>query len=626
MASSTEDASSSAVSTSSATTSTAMSSTPGTGTGSSIASSQGVSSVASSEEVSSIASSQDVSSVASSQAVSSSLPSSAPASSVASSSSSAPIVAQTGVFVDSAVAGVAYQTSPGGFSGVTSVTGQYQFAEGDTVVFSIGAIQFPPVTAKGVVTPVDMAPSGDPSDQIVVNIAVLLQSLDADGDPSNGISIPTAAVEAADAAVIFDQPYSSFATEVLPVVQHTDTNKTVVSDTAASAHLAESLEQVNASMLVGTWYIEGEGYQYALFILDSSNYSAIDYDSTSGAALEIGTYTWNQSTGVVTVAVTSETESGLDSVPPMANGNTLVLNGDTLTFTDANGTFELQRLTASSESPLKGGWSLINEDAQVFLAFTDTHYFLGQESEADEVGAPGVELGTYNYNLATRSVVVDTDVDTNGQWGMSHPCAVLNLEEANDLSCGPGSRDVVQTLTVTGDTLTFISEADTIANGGEEDPSYFDHVNGLLDGDIHLKLEVTLTLTEYSQGQRYERENGTMQCDLDAPREVGEVEISNESWVLGNNPNRPTWLSTLSATYNPETKVISFNEHEAVAPIPNHPGFYHEFWDTFEGAYNAGEPNVITGTYTEKYDLTWDLGPGDVSTCEATYSVIGVLR
>lgn len=622
-ASSIEDTSSSVVSTSS--TSTAASSTPGAGTASSIASSQDASSVASSQDVSSVASSQAVSS----SSVASSIVASSAVSLASSSSSSTPVVVQTGVFVDSAVAGVAYQTSPGNFSGVTSATGQYQFAEGDTVIFSIGAIEFPPVTAKGVVTPVDMAASGNPADQIVVNIAVLLQSLDADGDPGNGISIPAAAVTAAVQNVTFNQPYSSFANEVLPVVQHTDTNKAVVSEASASAHLAESLEQVNASLLVGTWYIQGEDYQYALFILDDSHYAAIDNDIslTNGTALETGTYEWNQETGVVTLSSVERTDSDLDAEPPMANGNTLQLDGNELKLTDADESFVLHRLIASDESPLKGGWTINEEDSLVVFAFTGTHYLMGQQSEADENGWPGAEVGTYSYNTETGAVLVDTGADTNGQWGLSHSCAIVDgTETPNDLSCGPGGRDVVQTFKVTGDTLAFISEADTIANGGDEEEVLFEHVNGLPDGDIHLKLELTLTLTEYSQGQRYERENGTMQCDLDAPREVGEVEMSNESWVLGNNPNRPTWVSTLSASYNPETKVISFDKHEAVAPIPNHAGFYHEFWDTLEATYNAGESHVITGTYTEKYNLTWDRGTSDVSTCEATYSVIGVLR
>lgn len=584
---------------------------------------------------SSLANSSSSSSVglssSSSSAESSSSLSSSSLSSVSSSSSSVVAVAQTGVFVDSAVAGVSYETSPGGFSGVTSATGQYRYAEGDTVVFSIGEIKFPEVVAKGVVTPVDMAASGSATDPVVVNIAVLLQSLDADGNPANGITIPAAAVAAATQNVDFTQSYTAFAAEVLPVVQHSDNSKTVVSDTAAVAHLEESIAQVKTSSLVGTWYIHGQGdagvYDYVLFIIDDSHYAAIDHDSSiaNGAALEIGTYSWDQVTGKVTVTPTSETESGLDAVPPMANNNTLVLDGDTLTLSDADEDFVLTRLKATANSPLKGGWSIINEEVQVFFAFTDTHYFMGQESEADEVGHPGVELGTYTHNTETNAFVVDTELDTNGQWGASHPCAVLDHEESNDLSCGPGGRDIVQTFTVTGDTLTFISEADTI-DQGEESPTYFERINGVPDGDTHLKLELTLTLNEYSQGTKYQRDNGTMQCDLDSPPSIGDIETVNESWVLGSNPNRRTWVSTVPATYNPSTKKLSFDSHEAVKPVPNHPGFFEEFWDTLDATYNEGENHVITGTYTEKYSLTWTRNAADVSTCIGTYSVVGVLR
>lgn len=602
---------------------------------SSVESSSSSSSSSSSAEPSSSSSSSSSAVELSSSSVSSSVVASSSSSSAepssSSSSSSVVAVAKTGVFVDSAVAGVTYETSPGGFTGVTSATGQYQYAEGDTVVFSIGEIKFPEVVAKGVVTPVDMAASGSATDPVVVNIAVLLQSLDADGNPANGITIPAAAVTAATQNVDFTQAYSAFAAEVLPVVQHTDTNKAVVSDTAAVAHLEESIAQVNASSLVGTWYIHGQGdgsvYDYVLFIIDDSHYAAIDHDSSviNGAALEIGTYSWDQATGKVTVTPTSETESGLDAVPPMANNNTLVLDGDTLTLSDADDEFVLTRLKATAESPLQGGWSFVDEEAQIFFAFTGTHYFMGQQSPADDNGWPGVELGTYIHNSETNAFVVDTELDTNGQWGASHPCAVLGLEESNDLSCGPGGRDIVQTFTVTGDALTFISEADTIKNG-EEEPFSLERVNGLPDGDIHLKLHLTLTLTDYSQGTKYERDNGTMQCDLDGPPEIGETETTNESWVLGSNPNRKAWVSTVPATYNPSTKKLSFDLHENVKPVPNHPGFFEEFWDTLDATYNEGENHVITGTYTEKYSLTWTRNASDVSTCIGTYSVIGELR
>ena len=547
-------------------------------------------------------------------------------------SSVSSVIAQTGVFIDSAVAGIPYTTTPGNFSGVTTETGQYQYAEGDTVEFSIGEIRLPIVQAKGVVTPLDMGT--DINDQVVKNIAVLLQSLDADGDTSNGITIPPAAITAAVQAVNFDQTFASFASEVLPVVQHTDNTKTVVDESVAVSHLESSISNNNAEALVGTWYIQTDEYKYMLFVLDGSHYAALDFDSVeNSSAMETGIYEWNQETGVVTLSSVVRTDNDLDAMPPMADGNTLTLNDNKIVFTDDDETFELDRLVATDERPIQGGWAFEEEGMQIVFGFTGTHYFMGQSAGDDDNGQPGAEMGTYEYNSETNAIWVDTDVDANGQWGLSHPCAVLNennahpeYEMSNYLACGPQGRDIVQTVDVTGDTLTFTSEADTINNGGESDPFMLERVNGAIDGDIHLKMQVTLTLTDYSQGQRYDVQGGTMQCDLNAPREIGETETVNESWVLGGNPNRDTWVSTISAVYNPETKKLTFDLHEAVKPVPGHPGFYEEFWDSLDATYNKGEKNVITGTYTERYDLTWDRGPSDVSTCVATYSVVGVLR
>ena len=68
---------------------------------------------------------------------------------------------KTGVFTDSAVAGIQYQTQPGNKSGQTNAFGEYDYVEGDTVTFRIGDTQLPAVTATGRVTPADMADGND---------------------------------------------------------------------------------------------------------------------------------------------------------------------------------------------------------------------------------------------------------------------------------------------------------------------------------------------------------------------------------------------------------------------------------------------------------------------------------
>lgn len=94
----------------------------------------------------------------------------------------------SGVFLDSPVYGVAFSTSSQ--SGQTDASGGFLYLDGETVSFSIGQIALGTVPGRPVVTPVDIVGGAtDETDQRVVNICRLLQSLDLDGDPSNGIHI-----------------------------------------------------------------------------------------------------------------------------------------------------------------------------------------------------------------------------------------------------------------------------------------------------------------------------------------------------------------------------------------------------------------------------------------------------
>ena len=108
----------------------------------------------------------------------------------------------TGIFSDSPVAGLSYATPT--VHGVTDEDGVFTYRENETVVFSIGKLALPVVAASELITPLDMAFSQDVTDPDVINIARLLQSLDEDSDPENGISIPADAAAAFTEATIFD--------------------------------------------------------------------------------------------------------------------------------------------------------------------------------------------------------------------------------------------------------------------------------------------------------------------------------------------------------------------------------------------------------------------------------------
>ncbi|MGA1138369.1 MAG: esterase-like activity of phytase family protein, partial [bacterium] len=93
-----------------------------------------------------------------------------------------------GVFLDSAVGGVDYTTTSG-LGGVTDSSGRFYYNPGDQVSFTIGGISLGSVTGAAKLTPVEVMGASGTADQKVINLSRLLQTLDADGDPSNGISI-----------------------------------------------------------------------------------------------------------------------------------------------------------------------------------------------------------------------------------------------------------------------------------------------------------------------------------------------------------------------------------------------------------------------------------------------------
>jgi len=150
----------------------------------------------------------------------------------------------TGVLVDSAVEGVSYSTSTQ--SGTTNTAGEFNYLEGEQVVFSVGDTILPSVAAAPQVSPVDMASGSSNSAATTTNIARLLQSLDIDGNPDNGITIsPIAAANAAP--IKFDINVEEFAnnTDVLNLVANSGSvNSELISAEEANLHLNATLSTV----------------------------------------------------------------------------------------------------------------------------------------------------------------------------------------------------------------------------------------------------------------------------------------------------------------------------------------------------------------------------------------------
>ena len=94
----------------------------------------------------------------------------------------------TGVFVDSPVEGMDYET--GSESGLTGLSGRFNYREGEIITFSIGDVILGQAAGKDMLTPIDLVPgAADETDSTVTNICRLLQSIDQDGNLHNGIQI-----------------------------------------------------------------------------------------------------------------------------------------------------------------------------------------------------------------------------------------------------------------------------------------------------------------------------------------------------------------------------------------------------------------------------------------------------
>jgi hypothetical protein len=105
----------------------------------------------------------------------------------------------TGQFTDSPVKGLQYRTASQ--SGETNANGEFKYLPGETVTFfvgditlgaALGAVKVTPFDLAGITPPASVPNSGQSTvafDQ-AINLAVFLQTLDADGNPANGIEIP----------------------------------------------------------------------------------------------------------------------------------------------------------------------------------------------------------------------------------------------------------------------------------------------------------------------------------------------------------------------------------------------------------------------------------------------------
>ncbi|MDF1822645.1 MAG: hypothetical protein P1U64_13770 [Alcanivoracaceae bacterium] len=330
---------------------------------------------------------------------------------------------ETGVFTDSAVAGIYYETETR--SGYTNALGEYKYQEGETVTFSIGGTPLPPVPATGRVTPADMTVDGQPD--TVTNILRLLQTLDDDGNPDNGITI-TETTHADFTGVELDV---TGAAATFEGEAQTAIGETLVSAADAEAHFDASQQ----ADLRGSWiFVEPEAESSGglgpngeeinvLTFLDGGRYIvAHKYgNGDQGAATaEWGTYSWDPASGDLGISVQGESDGdgGLSDLP---TGDTIKLVGDELMLgSEAGAETPFQRVS-DANNPMVGAWYLKDgSDFHVLTILDNDQYVVAHSNNGESYGGGSVtpvssEWGFYNVSGGTfEATAVEEEIDGSG--------------------------------------------------------------------------------------------------------------------------------------------------------------------------------------------------------------------
>lgn len=132
-----------------------------------------------------------------------------------------------GVFLDSPVRGLYYETSTR--SGLTNAQGEFTYIDGESVSFYLGNTKLGVAQGAAIITPFNLydmaAPTRESEISIklkntdissydqAINVAILLQTLDRDANPENGIDLGSAHLDLSDVTVNLSAKATAFVNE-----------------------------------------------------------------------------------------------------------------------------------------------------------------------------------------------------------------------------------------------------------------------------------------------------------------------------------------------------------------------------------------------------------------------------
>jgi hypothetical protein len=197
--------------------------------------------------------------------------------------------------------------------------------------------------------------------------------------------------------------------------------------------------------LLGSWYAPspGGGTDQIVFtfladgtflVVDKGDHAA---DPSGQSGLEWGTYTWNAATGAFTFAVNVNTDGQWGMLH--SGLNSMVVQGDTLVLSGTDGSMSVTRVPAAAGT-IVGSWYAQHPGGgdldQIVITFlADGTFLTGSQGSLSGSGPGmqnGIEWGTYTWDSATGSFNYAVQVNTDGEWGLSH-AGITRLQVSGDL-------------------------------------------------------------------------------------------------------------------------------------------------------------------------------------------------
>ncbi len=217
---------------------------------------------------------------------------------------------KTGIFVDSPVEGLTYVS--GKTTGKTDAAGTYKYEDGQAVTFKVGDISLATIYPKALVTPVDLVTGAvDETNATVTNIAIFLQTIDYDSDPTNGIQISAQADAAAKGKVMsFTVPTATYTTDtsiraIFDAI--TATSKAGVHDLVTDVNAQSQLRSALLARFIGNYegtYTGGAAGSFSLSVdaagtvTGSGKTGSADTYAITGTVVSKGVITFTGANGI----------------------------------------------------------------------------------------------------------------------------------------------------------------------------------------------------------------------------------------------------------------------------------------------------------------------------------------